>query len=375
MVALVILSLIGFTAQASTTCGAVPPVDHLVAIGTASGPRAEATLEALEIAHTRLSAQVCHGLSAARCAAVKPYIRDWAPAWDQDTRTACAQAAIERTRLAAAEAEGQALEAKVDRLATSLSRGLQGYPLWVEPPKGSAERRVAALVHSALARTESLSMAEVEAGAGRLRLHAEVGPSSTVIAAYLDLPQGGPRALEGFTVANDVLGAGEAASGAVGEELTLVVVARKNAGTELRTGASITKGDKVTVSATVDQPAFLYLVYDDGGGRDVLLSQDGLYAAAGVPVRLPQPGQVLQVDDEAGKTERLTVIATRQPLPRELLTAGSAASTVRRMRGFDLIAEGHSGGGPPQAPSWLSDPTPVVRGYGAAVYTLSLEHL
>jgi len=129
----------------------------------------------------------------------------------------------------------------------------------------------------------------------------------------------------------------------------------------------VTEGDRFKLRALLNAPAYLYVVYENSAGEEAMVQPAGVRAQPGVSVELPRPNFSFQVDEHAGRTEYVHVIATPEPLPPEL-TAGFARQ-YRQLRGLGVVADP----GATAALGW-GDPTQVVSGYGGAVYTLLLEH-
>lgn len=356
-----------------------PPGGFVVAMGWGRGPKAEAITDAQDMAHNRLVQQLCAGTSATRCDALRPQVRDWTPAWDPGTRTACVQAAIESRHVDALGAEVATYQRHLSTLAEAVRTHLGGRTLELPTPADPGARRVQHALLNELAATGQVRLAAEGQRGARLELTAVPGLRSRVISATLEGSDGGRQALPGFEVADDVLGvdpgtptgtAAPAGGTKASGPISLVVSATRKDGSDLRPGAVVRQGDRFTLLAQVDRDCFMYVVYDEGTGTEVLLDPRGRQVAGGQSVQLPKAGFVFEVDEHAGRTERVHVIASPTPLPAELLASPRVATDYRSRKGLVVRPDDDA----PADPTWLGDPRPVVSGYGGAVYTFRLDH-
>lgn len=163
------------------------------------------------------------------------------------------------------------------------------------------------------------------------------------------------------------------ATGEGGGELTLSVTARRSDGRLLRTGDVVVHKDQFWISAQVSAAGYLYVLYENSAGERVAFPADG----TGIPVergsetRLPSPGFVFGVDANAGRAETVHVVASPVPLPTDPGGVDRAVERARTTRGLiiepSVVFDG-------EGQAWYGDPSSVVEGYGAVVYTLSLDH-
>lgn len=171
--------------------------------------------------------------------------------------------------------------------------------------------------------------------------------------------------------------------------LSVTVEATRKTGGALRTGSVVVAGDRFLLSATPSRTAHLYVVYENSAGERQVFppNAEGVLVAGGQAAVLPSPGFVFEVDANGGRAETLHVIASLEPLPVAVATPRAVVNRALRGRGVNVVpdtvyvsaCDGASDArrasvGGTCTEAWYGDPGEAASGYGAAVYTLSLDH-
>lgn len=365
---LLVMSALAADPATDQSCSLIPPQGYVVGVGWASGKQARALVDAQDMARNRLMAQICDGQSSARCDAIRPHVRDWDPTWDKDSRTACALAAVDGALVDGLQADLDQLEQDLQLLAGAITSAASGTVYLAPPsPPGVVSDVLELALQNALSTTPTV-LATADAADERVELDIVQAGGFATVAARLGKDTTW-RALPGFRVALDVFGVEDVAeTRSDARVLTLEVTALAKDGRLLRSGSEVHSGDKFTVTATVSQPAFMYVVYENSAGEEQLVDRAGQWAKPGVAAQLPRPGFHFTVDDNAGRTELVHVIATPEPLPDDLTSGIATAYQIKR--GLTVDQDASAAGRARLA----GDPVSVASGYGGVVVTLSLDH-
>ncbi len=180
--------------------------------------------------------------------------------------------------------------------------------------------------------------------------------------------------------------------------IRLEVEALRDDGRRLETGDQVRQGDRFKLYAQVSLDAHIYVIYQNSAGEEVVLpeDEDGQLLSPGQRTQLPAPGFVFQVDEHGDRIEVVHVIAASGPIPLRSRPAVEVVQEARRTRGLQVVADGaaadcsdgksrkkrrHRGleivtepesDGCPD--SWYGDLHATVTGFGATIYTLTLDH-
>jgi len=157
-------------------------------------------------------------------------------------------------------------------------------------------------------------------------------------------------------------------------ELSMEVRAATTTGEALSSGSVVHEGDRFTLDVVVNQDAYVYLLYENSAGEQVVVDARGTLARADQSSRFPEKS-AFRVDEHSGRAELVHVIASPDPLPMAgppEQAVAQAAQQYRKMRGLSIVPDVVS----PEAvdSAWYGDTAETVSGYGGLVYTLLLDH-